>query len=273
MRKLLKDKTIIVSLGIFIMISMLSIFAPFITAYGYEEFVDAPLLGPSMSYLLGTDEVGRDIFTRIIYAGRVSLFVGLFSTLFALIIGTYLGLISGFYGGKLDAFISRFLDGLLAFPTIILALAVMSVLGPNINNATLAIGIVSIPIFARITRVNVLSIKEREFVEASRSMGAKDTRIMFRVILPNCLSPLLVQFSLTFALAILIEAALSFLGLGVQEPRPSWGSMLNQGRNFLGQSPLYSIVSGGAVFLTVLSLNLLGDSLRDLLDPRETRKE
>lgn len=272
MKRILKDKTVLISLIIFSSITLLSLSAPLFTKYGYEELVDAPLLSPSFTYLLGTDEVGRDIFTRLIYAGRVSLYVGFCSTIMALFVGTYLGVISGYYGGKIDSFISRLLDGLLAFPMIILALAVMSVLGPDINNATLAIGVVSVPVFARITRINVLSLKQREFVEASRSMGAKDSRIMFRVILPNCISPLLVQFSLTFALAILIEAALSFLGLGVQEPRPSWGSMLNQGRNFLGQAPLYSVFSGGAVFIMVLSLNLMGDSLRDILDPRETNR-
>lgn len=198
--------------------------------------------------------------------------VGLISTMIGLFVGVTLGLISGYYGGKIDTFINRSLDALLAFPSIILALAVMAMLGPNIYNAMIAIGVVSIPIFARITRNNVLSIKEKEFVEASRSMGAGDGRIMSLVILPNCLSPLLVQFSLTFATAVLTEAALSFLGLGVQPPTPSLGSMLNAGKNFLSQAPLYSIISGGFVFLTVMCLNLLGDGLRDLFDPREVKK-
>ncbi len=227
---------------------------------------------PSTKYIFGTDEIGRDIFTRILFASRVSMLVGLISTMIGLLVGVTLGLISGYYGGKIDTFINRSLDALLAFPSIILALAVMAMLGPNIYNAMIAIGVVSIPIFARITRNNVLSIKEKEFVEASRSMGAGDGRIMSLVILPNCLSPLLVQFSLTFATAVLTEAALSFLGLGVQPPTPSLGSMLNAGKNFLSQAPLYSIISGGFVFLTVMCLNLLGDGLRDLFDPREVKK-
>ncbi|MCQ6562291.1 ABC transporter permease [Paenibacillus mendelii] len=272
MSKIWKDTTALISLIIFGIIAALALLAPFITPYKFDEIVDAPLIGSSGSYLLGTDEIGRDIFTRIVYAGRISLIVGICSTIIAMVGGVVLGLISGYYGGKIDTLISRFLDGLLAFPSIILALAVMAVLGPDIYNAMLAIGLVSIPIFARITRSSVLTLKGREFVEASHSMGAGDARIMFRVILPNCLSPLLVQISLTFASAILTEAALSFLGLGVQPPTPSWGSMLNAGRSFLSQAPLYSIISGGAVFLTVLCLNVLGDSLRDLLDPREAKK-
>lgn len=268
---ILKDKTAVISISIFIVLVFLSILAPVFTPYHYEVMVNIPLLGPSSDHWFGTDEIGRDIFTRIIYAGRVSLFVGVFSTMIALVVGVILGLTSGYYGGMIDTFISRFLDGLLAFPSIILALAVMSVLGPDIYNAMLAIGIVSIPIFARITRNNVISLKEKEYVEASHSMGASDIRIMYREILPNCLSPLLVQFSLTFATAILTEAALSFMGLGVQEPNPSWGSMLNSGRLYLGQAPLYSVLAGVAVFITVLCLNLLGDSLRDILDPRESK--
>lgn len=272
MRRILKDATAILSLIIFVVIALLALLAPAITPYRYDEITEAPLMAPTLSHFLGTDEIGRDIFTRIVYAGRVSLLVGICSTCIAIVFGISLGLLSGYYGGKTDVMISRFLDGLLAFPSIILALAVMSVLGPDIYNAMIAIGIVSIPIFARITRGSVLTLKSREFVEASRSMGAGDMRIMFREILPNCLSPLLVQFSLTFASSVLIEAALSFLGLGVQPPTPSWGSMLNAGRSYLTQAPLYSIISGAAVFLTVLCLNLLGDSLRDILDPREARK-
>ncbi|TBL71062.1 ABC transporter permease [Paenibacillus thalictri] len=272
MKHVLKDTAAVASLLIFAVIVLLAVLAPVITPYRYDEIQEAPLLGPSAAYLFGTDEIGRDIFTRIVYAGRVSLLVGVCSTLIAMAFGISLGLISGYYGGKTDVLVSRFLDGLLAFPSIILALAVMAVLGPDIYNAMIAIGIVSIPVFARITRGSVLTVKTREFVEASRSMGAGDIRIMLREILPNCLSPILVQFSLTFASAVLIEAALSFLGLGVQPPTPSWGSMLNSGRSYLTQAPQYSLIAGAAVFLTVLCLNLLGDSLRDIFDPRETRK-
>jgi peptide/nickel transport system permease protein len=272
MKRILKDPAALISIIIFMIILILALFAPFITSYSYQKIVDAPLMSPSSTYLLGTDEIGRDIFTRLIYAGRVSLMVGVIATTIAMVFGISLGLISGYYGGIIDTLISRFLDGLLAFPSIILALAVMVVLGPDIYNAMLAIGIMSAPVFARITRVSVMSLKTREFVEASRSMGAGDIRIMFREILPNSISPILVQFSLTFASAVLIEAALSFIGLGVQPPTPSWGSMLNAGRGYLTQSPQYSILAGFAVFLTVLCLNLLGDSLRDLFDPKTVKK-
>jgi peptide/nickel transport system permease protein len=162
----------------------------------------------------------------------------------------------------------RLLDGVLAFPSVILALAIMAVLGPSLFNAMVAIGIVSIPAFARVVRGSVLSLKEQEFVEAARASGATDLYLMQRVLLPNCLSPLLVQISISFAAAILVEAALSFLGLGIQPPTPSWGAMLDTGRKYLDQTPWYSISAGGAIFLTVLSLNLLGDGLRDALDPR-----
>ncbi|GIP41216.1 ABC transporter permease [Paenibacillus sp. J31TS4] len=272
MKKLWKDPSSAFCLSFLLLITLLALLAPLLTPYRYDQIAADPLLGASWSHLFGTDEIGRDIFTRIVYAGQVSLLVGLCSTLIALLFGVVLGLVSGYYGGALDALISRFLDGLLAFPSIILALAVMAVLGPNIYNAMLAIGLVSVPIFARITRGSVLTMKSREFVEASRSMGAGDGRIMFGVILPNSLSPLLVQFSLTFASAVLIEAGLSFLGLGVQPPTPSWGSMLNAAKSYLTISPLYSIVAGAAVFLTVLCLNLLGDSLRDHLDPRMNKR-
>ncbi|MFC5651094.1 ABC transporter permease [Paenibacillus solisilvae] len=272
MKEIVKDTTALTSLVIFFLITMLALFAPIIAPFNYNKIVDVPLLGVSVKHLLGTDEIGRDIFSRIIYAARVSLFVGICSTIIAMAGGIVLGLFSGYYGGKIDAIISRFLDGVLAFPSIILSLSVMVVLGPQIYNAMLAIGIVSIPVFARITRTSVLSLKSRDFVEASRSMGAGEGRIMFRVILPNCFSPIFVQISLSFATAVLTEAALSFLGLGVQPPTPSWGSMLNAGRSYLTQAPLYSIAAGAAVFLTVFSLNVLGDSLRDLFDPREVKK-
>jgi peptide/nickel transport system permease protein len=182
-----------------------------------------------------------------------------------------LGLLGGFFGGAVDAVIMRVMDAVLAFPAVILALAIISALGPSPVNAMIAIGIVTIPSFARITRGSLLSLKEKEFVEASRSAGATSAHLMFRVLLPNTLSPILVQCSIAFANAILTEAALSFLGLGVQPPTPSWGSMLDFGRKYLTQTPWYSVSAGAAIFLAVLSLNLLGDGLRDALDPRLRR--
>jgi peptide/nickel transport system permease protein len=186
----------------------------------------------------------------------------------ALGIGVALGLVGGYARGVVDAVIMRALDALLAFPSVILALAIVAALGASLVNVMIAIGIVSIPVYARITRGAVLSLREREFVLASRASGATDARLMLRVILPNCLSPLLVQASVGFANAILAEAALSFLGLGLQPPTPSWGAMLDTGRKYLSQSAWYSFTAGAAIFVTVLSLNLVGDALRDALDPR-----
>lgn len=227
--------------------------------------------GPSSSYFLGTDELGRDLLTRLMFGARVSLAVGVVAVAIGAGAGIVLGLVGGYYGRVIDALVTRTLDALLAFPSLLLALAIVSALGPGIGNAMLAIGIVSIPHFARIVRGSVLSCKEKEFVEASRAAGAGDAYLMFRVLLPNCLSPLLVQASLGFANAILTEAALSFLGLGVQPPTPSWGAMLDTGRRYLDQTAWYSSSAGAAIFLAVLSLNLVGDGLRDALDPRLQR--
>jgi peptide/nickel transport system permease protein len=226
------------------------------------------LTPPSSRYLLGTDDIGRDNLSRIIYGARVSLAVGVLSIGLALVVGVGLGLASGYRGGAVDAIISRALDGLLAFPAIVLAIALMAVFGPSLYNAMLAIGIIYIPTFARITRANVLSLREREFVEAARALGAPDRYVVFRAILPNCLSAIVVQASLGVGYAILVEASLSFLGLGIQPPNPSWGSMLSQGRNFLHQAWWFATFPGLAIFLTVLGLNFLGDGLREALDPR-----
>jgi peptide/nickel transport system permease protein len=223
---------------------------------------------PSTTYWLGTDELGRDLLSRIIYGARVSLAVGVVSVGIAASAGVLLGLIGGYFGGSVDALIMRVLDAVLAFPAVILALAIVSALGPSPVNAMIAIGIVTIPSFGRITRGSLLSLKEKEFVEASRASGATDAHLIVRVLLPNTLSPILVQCSIAFANAILTEAALSFLGLGVQPPTPSWGAMLDFGRKYLQQTPWYSVSAGAAIFVAVLSLNLLGDGLRDALDPR-----
>ena len=226
------------------------------------------LTPPSGRYLLGTDDIGRDNLSRIIYGARVSLAVGAISIGLALVVGVALGLASGYRGGAVDAVISRALDGLLAFPAIVLAIALMAVLGPSLYNAMLAIGIIYVPAFARITRANVLSLREQEFVEAARALGAPDRYVVLRAILPNCLSAIIVQTSLGVGYAILVEASLSFLGLGIQPPDPSWGSMLSQGRNFLHQAWWFATFPGLAIFLTVLGLNFVGDGLREALDPR-----
>jgi len=249
-----------------------AVFAPVVAPYDpLALHVQDRLQNPSLQYLLGTDELGRDILSRLIYGARTSLAVGAIALAIAASIGTVLGLLGGYVGGAADPVIMRVLDGLLAFPSIILALAIVTALGPGLGNAMLAIGIVTIPSFARIVRGSVLSLKEKEFVAAARASGATTRYLMQRVLLPNCLSPLLVLASVSFANAILTEAALSFLGLGVQPPTPSWGAMLDAGRKYLDQTGWYSFAAGAAIFLAVLSLNLVGDGLRDALDPRIQR--
>jgi peptide/nickel transport system permease protein len=266
-RRLLRDNLTMMGLVMFVALTILSFLAPAIAPYPYERFVGAPLQPPGPKSFLGTDEIGRDIFSRMLYGGRTSLTVGMSAALVALAAGLPLGLISGYYGGIYETVIMRVMDGLLAFPGLMLALAAIAVLGPNLRNTIIAIAIVSVPVFSRLTRASVLIFKEREFVQAVRGMGAGDPRILLRTILPHALPPLTVQFSLSFANAVLAEAGLSFLGLGVQPPLPSWGMMLNTGKNVMAMSPQYPVIAGAAVFLVVLSLNLVGDGLRDALDP------
>jgi ABC-type dipeptide/oligopeptide/nickel transport system permease subunit len=227
---------------------------------------------PSAAYPLGTDNLGRDILSRIIYAARTSLLVALGATLVAAVVGVPLGLVAGYAGGKIDSVIMRVLDAILAFPVILLAILVVATLGTATINLMLTIGFVFIPYFTRLVRGNVLALKEREFVEASRASGADDPYLVSRVIFPNILSPIVVQASLTMSLAVLIEAALSFLGLGVQEPTPAWGSMLQNSQLYLRQAPWFVLSPGICIFLAVLGFNLLGDGLRDLLDVSRRRR-
>jgi peptide/nickel transport system permease protein len=227
------------------------------------------LQGPSAQHLFGTDELGRDVFSRVLVAARVSLQVGFIAVGISLTVGVLLGLVAGFYGRWIDDAIMRLTDMLFAFPAILLAIAILAVLGPGIANAMIAIGIVYTPIFARITRGSVLSVREQVYVRAARSLGASDFRLLRLHVLPNVLAPIIVQASISLAFAILSEAALSFLGLGVQPPDPSWGRMLAEGRGFIEQAPWMGIFPGLAIFATVLSFNLVGDALRDALDPRQ----
>jgi peptide/nickel transport system permease protein len=268
-RRFLRDRVTVLGVMLFCVLLIATGFAPAIAPFPYDRFAGLPLQPPGGKFILGTDEVGRDLFSRILFAGRVSLGVGLGATLLAAATGLPLGLISGYFGGRLDSVIMRTLDGLLAFPALLLALAAVAVLGPSVRNIIIAIGLVSVPIFARLVRASTLVFKQRDFVEAARAIGASDLRVVALTILPNCLPPLTVQFTLTFATAVLTEAGLSFLGLGVRPPAPSWGMMLNTGRNVMSLAPLYPVVAGAAVFITVLSLNLIGDGLRDALDPHQ----
>ena len=223
--------------------------------------------GPSAKHLLGTDELGRDLWSRIVYGARVSMSVGLGSATLAMLIGVPLGLFAGFKGGLLDSIIMRVMDAFMSFPSIILAMLLMTIFKASTMTLLLTIAIVSFPAYGRIVRSAVLSVKERDYIEAARAFGAKPGYLMFRAILPNCSSGIIVQFSLFTASAILIEASLSFLGLGIRAPAPAWGSMLSYAKQHIEQSSTYILVPAITIFLVVLSINLLGDELRERLDP------
>lgn len=270
-RRLRKNKTAMIGLGILIILILLAIFADVIA--NYTEVVikqDLPnrLKGPGNGHILGTDEFGRDIFARLVHGSRVSLMVGVVAVSIAVLIGGTLGAIAGFYGGNLDNVIMRIMDIFLAIPSILLAISIVSALGPSLFNLMLSIGISSVPSYARIVRASVLSIRDQEFVEAARAIGANDFRIVVKHIIPNALAPVIVQGTLGVAGAILSTAGLSFIGLGIQPPAPEWGSMLSGGRQFLRYAWHVTTFPGIAIMLTILSLNLLGDGLRDALDPR-----
>ena len=224
---------------------------------------------PSEIYWLGTDEIGRDILSRLIHGGIASLYAGVVSVLIAVAIGVPIGLAAGWYGGWVDASISRATDALLAVPFLILAIALAAALGPSLVNAMIAIGLSQVPIFVRLARGQTLAVKNEDYVEGARAVGVGNAMILVRHVAPNVFPPVLVQATLTVATAIIAEASLSFLGLGQQPPAPSWGSMLNTAKNFLEQAPWMSLSPGAAIFLVVLGFNLLGDGLRDALDPRE----
>ena len=260
-------------LAIIGLLAIVSVLAPVLAPHDPTAIhASDGLKPPSSTYLLGTDNLGRDILSRIIYAARTSLFVALGSVLVAGAIGVPLGLIAGYAAGKIDSVIMRVLDAILAFPVILLAILVVATLGTQTINLILTIGFVFIPYFTRLVRGNVLTLKEREFVAASRASGADDGYLVTRVILPNILSPIVVQASLTMSLAVLIEAALSFLGLGVQEPTPAWGSMLQNSQLYLHEAPWFVFSPGICIFVSVLAFNLIGDGLRDLLDVSGRRR-
>ena len=248
---------------------MLAFFAPWIAPFDpLETSWSAVRKAPSAEYLFGTDEIGRDVLSRVIWGARASLQAGLVSVCIAMALGVPIGLLAGYAGGWVDALISRMTDAMLAVPFLILAIALAAFLGPSLTNAMIAIGVSSTPIFIRLTRGQVLSVKVEDFVEAACAVGNPHWRIALRHILPNILAPLIVQATLAIAAAIIAEASLSFLGLGQQPPAPSWGSMLNTAKNYVDNAPWMAIWPGLSIFLLVLSFNLLGDGLRDALDPR-----
>ena len=261
------------ALGLLIVLSLVfvAIFAPQIAPYGprQADFM-AMLQAPDDTYLLGTDELGRDVLSRLIWGARASLQAGLISILLAAGIGVPIGLVSGYFRGPLDEYVvMRLTDAMMAFPVIVLALALTAILGPSLQTAMVAIGIVYAPIFIRLARAQTLSVRETEYVEAARALGNRHFGIMLKHVLPNIASPLIIQMSVSMATAILVESALSFLGLGVQPPTPSWGSMLRIGTNYMQEAPWIAFWPGLAIFLTVLGINLFGDALRDVLDPRD----
>ena len=271
-RNVLRNR--LAAIGVLIVGGLLvaALLAPWLAPYDPEmQFADAARQPPSADYFFGTDNIGRDNFSRVLYGTRVSLFVGVASMLFAGVLGVTLGLAAGYYGGWLDTVIMRTMDALLAFPAVLLAIFIIAVLGPSLLNAILAVGIVYTPTFARLIRASALAIREKEYMESARAIGLRDGQIMRRVILLNSLSPLVVQFSLGVGYAILVEAGLSFLGLGVQPPTPAWGSMLGYGRNYMAMAPWLTAFPGLAIFVTVLGFNFVGDGLREALDPHMRR--
>nr|WP_042143295.1 ABC transporter permease [Paucisalibacillus sp. EB02] len=269
LRQLRKNRFAIAGLIIILFFVLLAIFAPLLTSYAYDKTdIVNRLQPPSGEHWFGTDDVGRDIFTRIAYGARISLQVGIFAVSGALLFGTILGIVAGYYGRWIDMVISRVFDILLAFPSILLAIAIVAILGSSLENALIAIAIVNIPIFGRLIRSKVISLREEEFVMAAKAQGMKNGRIILHHILPNSVAPIIVQATLSFGTAILEAAALGFLGLGAQPPTPEWGAMLAGSRDFIQLAPWTLIFPGVSIMLVVLGFNLIGDGLRDALDPK-----
>ena len=268
-RRLVKRRAAVIGLAVILFFIAAAAAAPLISPYDpLATSWTAVRKAPSAAHLFGTDEIGRDVLARIIWGSRASLLAGILSVSLAMAIGVPLGLVTGYVGGWFDGTVMRVVDAMLAIPFLILAIALAAFLGPSLSNAMIAIGISQMPIFARLTRGQVLSVKHEDYIEAARAVGNPHLRIMLRHIFPNVVPPILVQATLAAAAAIIAEASLSFLGLGQQPPNPSWGSMLNTARNFMSQAPWMAVWPGLAIFSLVLSLNLFGDGLRDALDPR-----
>lgn len=264
-----KNKLALVGAGIVVFFILFGLLSSVIAPEGYNNQVLADRLQPpSAEHWLGTDDFGRDIFTRIMYGARISLYVGFFAVMGATVVGTLLGILAGYYGRWVDVLISRVFDIMLAFPSILLAIAIVAILGPSLQNALIAIAIINVPTFGRLVRSRVLSIKEEEYVMSAKAIGMKDGRILLHHVLPNSLAPIIVQASLGIATAIIEAAALGFLGLGAQAPQPEWGKMLADAKNYIQDAPWTVFFPGLAIMLTVLGFNLLGDGLRDALDPR-----
>lgn len=268
-KELFKDPMGRIGLIGVLLIIILSVLAPLVATYDITEmFTQDKLTGPGSQYLFGTDNFGRDVFSRIIFGARVSLRVGIISVGIAATFGLIFGVASGYFEGRVDNFIMRFMDILFAFPSILLALFIVSALGPSITNTMIAIGIVNTPVFTRTVRASVISVKSMEYITSAKSIGLKPAAIILKHIIPNILAPFTVQITLALSGAILTEASMSFLGLGIQPPDPSWGSMLNESRKYMEIAPWLAIFPAVFIICTILSFNILGDSLRDVLDPK-----
>ena len=264
-----KNKSALFGMAIIFLLFFFAITADFIAPYGIDEQnLALGIVKPGSGYPMGTDNFGRDIMSRIIHGSRVSLMVGFVSVSISLLIGGSLGAIAGFFGGKLDNTIMRIMDVLLAIPSILLAISIVSALGPGLVNVMIAVGISSIPSYARIVRASVITLKDQEFIEAARAVGTSNFRIIAKHLIPNSLAPIIVQATLGVAGAILSAAGLSFIGLGIQPPTPEWGAMLSTGRQYIRDYPHITAFPGLAIMITIFGLNLFGDGLRDALDPR-----
>ena len=267
---LVRDRTAAAAGLVLLVIIVVAIFDETFASQGpNEQDIPGRLRPPSWSHPFGTDDLGRDILSRVILGASVSLKVGFLSVGLALVVGTLIGLFAGFYGGWVDDVLMRIMDVLFAFPAVLLAIAILAIRGPGTSNTIIAIAVVYVPIFARVTRASVLGVREEVYVRASRSIGASDFRLLTRHVLPNAAPPIIVQTSISLAFAVLAEAALSFLGLGTQPPNPSWGLMLAEGNEFINRAWWLAFFPGMAIVVTVLCFNLLGDGLRDVLDPRQ----
>jgi len=268
LRDLLRSRSASLGLIIIALVLVVALIGPALAPY--DPLAPAPLdrlKGPSQAHYFGTDSLGRDIFSRVVFGSRISLMIGLISVAISLVPGTLLGLLAGYFGGRLDSLIMRFMDVLLAFPAILLAIFVTAILGPSLTNTMIAVGVVYIPHYARIVRSSVLSLREQLFVQAIGHLGGSHARILSRHVLPNSLPPIIVYATLGMGTAVLQAAALGFLGLGAQPPQPEWGAMLSEGRQYIQIAPHVAAYPGAAILLLVLGFNLFGDGLRDVLDP------
>lgn len=268
-RKFRRNRKAMIGLGLVSALVLTAVFAPVIAPYSVSETsIPERSQAPSLDHPFGTDNIGRDIFSRVVMGSRISLYVGFGSILIALLVGTAIGVVSGYYGGWVDEVLMRIMDAIMSFPAILLALTVVVVIGPDLNNVIVTLAFVYTPYIARVGRSAALSASNEPYVEAAVARGEGNGYIVFREVLPNCLAPLLVQGSINIAFAMLLEASLSFLGLGTQPPTPSWGLMINIGRGFMQQAPWMILFPGLAIALAVVGFNMLGDGLRDVLDPK-----